>query len=87
MSSLRKGFNCIPLQNAERFEDARQEAIVGLARLKDERVVPALLTALEQPEVPEIILEAAFDMLGLSESAEGWTPRECAAGVRRRFGR
>lgn len=67
------------------FEDARQEAIVGLARLKDERVVPALELTLEQPEVPEIIIEAALEMLGLSESDEAWTPANCAAELRKRF--
>ena len=69
------------------FEDARQEAIVGLARLKDERVVPALRLALEEPEVPDIIIEAALDLLGLSESAEEWTPVRCAAELRKRFSR
>jgi HEAT repeat protein len=67
------------------FEDVRQEAIVGLARLKDERVLPALELALEQPEVPEIIIEAALEMLGLSESVEAWTPAKCAEELRRRF--
>jgi HEAT repeat protein len=68
------------------FEDARQEAIVGLARLKDERVLPALLIALDQPKVPGIIVEAAIEMLGLSESEEAWTPARCAAGLRKKFG-
>ncbi len=68
------------------FEDARQEAIVGLARLKDERVLPALLLALDQPEVPDIIVEAAIEMLGLSDSVEEWTPASCAAALREKFG-
>jgi HEAT repeat protein len=69
------------------FEDVRQEAIAGLACLKDERVVPALQLALEQPEVPEIMIEAALHMLGLSESVEAWTPVKCAGELRKRFGR
>ena len=67
------------------FEDARQEAITGLARLKDERVLPALLSALEQPQVPDIIVEAALDMLSLSEPRDGWTPAKCVAELRERF--
>jgi HEAT repeat protein len=68
------------------FEDARQEAIVGLARLKDERVLPALLSTLDESKVPDIIVEAAIEMLGSSESAEVWMPAECAAALREKFG-
>jgi HEAT repeat protein len=67
------------------YEDARNEAIVGLARLKDERVLPALLTALDQPAVPEIVIEAGLEMLGLSGSAAEWTPTNCAAELRKKF--
>jgi HEAT repeat protein len=66
-------------------EDVRQEAIVGLVRLKDERVLPALLSALEQEDAPEIMIEAAMEMLGLSESIENWTPARCAAELRKKF--
>ncbi len=69
------------------FEDARQEAIVGLARLRDQRALPALLSALEDPDAPDIIVEAALEMLGLSESAEEWSPEQCAEGLRRKFRR
>jgi HEAT repeat protein len=44
------------------FEDVRQEAIVGLARMKDRRVLPALMLSLEQPTVAEIIVDAASEM-------------------------
>jgi HEAT repeat protein len=68
------------------FEDVRQEAIVGLARLKDERVLPALLSALNQSELPCIIIEAATEMLGLSDSADARTPAECTAELRKKYG-
>ncbi len=68
------------------FEDARQEAIVGLARLKDERVLPSLLSALDQHGVPDIIVEAAIEMLGLSDSVEARSPASCAAALREKFG-
>jgi len=71
----------------DEFEDAREEAIVGLVRLKDERVLPALLIALEQEDVPDIMIDAARDMLDLSESARKWTPARCAAELREKFGR
>jgi len=67
------------------FEDARQEAIVGLARLKDERVLPALLTGLDEPEPLDVIVEATLDMLGVSEFREEWTGAKCASELRRKF--
>jgi hypothetical protein len=67
------------------FEDARQEAIVGLARLKDERVLPALIAALEKSEVADIVVEAGLEMLGLSEFAEEWTPAGCASELRKKY--
>jgi HEAT repeat protein len=68
------------------LEDTRQEAIVGLSRLRDERVLPALIAALEQPEVSDIVIEAGLEMLGLSGSAAEWTPVDCADELRRKYG-
>ncbi len=68
------------------FEDARQEAIVGLARLKDERVLPSLLSALDQHGVPDIIVEAAIEMLGAIGLRRGRSPASCAAALRKKFG-
>ena len=68
------------------FEEAREEAIAGLARLKDARVAPALLSALERPDVPEIMIEAALELLGFSESPGEWTADKCVAELRRRYG-
>jgi HEAT repeat protein len=67
------------------FEDARQEAIVGLARLKDERVLPAMIAHLEQPEVADIVIGAGLEMLGLPGSAEEWTPADCASELRKKY--
>jgi HEAT repeat protein len=68
------------------FEDVRQEAIAGLVRLRDERVLAALLLALRQEDVPDIMIDAALDMLGLSESAAEWTPARCAEELCKRYG-
>jgi HEAT repeat protein len=66
-------------------EDPRHEAIAGLARLKDLRVLPALLLALEQENVPETLIEAASDILDLSETAAKWKPSDYASALRERF--
>ena len=68
------------------FEDARHEAIVGLARLKDERVLPALIADLEQDEVADLVIEAGLEMLGLSGTAEEWMPSDCARELRKKYG-
>jgi HEAT repeat protein len=67
------------------FEDVRQEAIVGLARVKDRRVLPALMLSLEQPTVAEIIVDAASEMLGLQNAVEDWKTKEYAAALRDEF--
>jgi HEAT repeat protein len=68
------------------FEDVRYEAIVCLAWLKDERVLPSLLTALGQTNVPDIIVEAAIEMLGLPDLAETQTPADYATELRKKYG-
>ena len=67
------------------FEDVRQEAIVGLARLKDRRVIPALVLSLEQPAVADIIVEAASEMLELQNAVEGWGAEDYAVALRDKF--
>lgn len=68
------------------FEDVRQEAMVGLARMNDQRVLSSLLFALEQPTVPDILIDAANEMLGIEEGVPGWKAGEYTAALRERFG-
>ncbi len=49
---------------ADQNEDVREEAMVGLAKRKDERVLPNLLEALQQPSVTVRVTESAHLMLG-----------------------
>ena len=44
------------------YEDVRYEAIEGLARCRDARVIEPLIEALEQPEVWDLAIEAAAAM-------------------------
>jgi HEAT repeat protein len=66
-------------------EDVCEEAMVGLAKRKDERVVPALLPALEQPDISDRVSEAAYLMLGMENEREGWRGSDYAAALRERF--
>ena len=68
------------------FEDVRQEAMVGLARMKDQRVLSSLLFALEQPTVVGILIDAANEMLGIKDGVTGWKAGDYALALtRRRF--
>jgi HEAT repeat protein len=68
------------------FEDVRQEAIVGLARVKDQRVLSSLLSALEQPTVPDILIDASNEMLGIEDGVNSWKAGDYALALRERFG-
>jgi HEAT repeat protein len=67
------------------YEDVKEEAISGLARLKDRRVLPALLSALGESPVAETMIDAARNMLGLEDGVTGWAARDYAKALRDRF--
>jgi len=52
-------------------EDVREEAMVGLGKRKDQRVLAALLSTLEQPTATARAVEAASEMLDMQEKREG----------------
>jgi HEAT repeat protein len=66
-------------------EDVREEAMIGLGKRKDPRVLPALLSALEQPVVPNRAVEAASEMLDIRNEVEDWKGGDYAAALRARF--
>src|SRR5215469_2829663 len=66
-------------------EDVREEAMVGLGKRKDERVLPVLLSALEQPATPDRAVEAASEMLDMQNESEDWKGTDYAAALRERF--
>lgn len=66
-------------------EDVREEAMVGLSKRRDSRVLTRLLPALEQPTMTDRVIEAAYLMLGLESEREGWKPTDYAAALRHEF--
>lgn len=70
---------------ADSSEDVRHEAMVGLGRMKDRRVLSSLLISLEKPSVAEITIDAASEMLGLENATEGWKAKDYAAALREKF--
>ncbi|MEO8028172.1 MAG: HEAT repeat domain-containing protein [Bryobacteraceae bacterium] len=66
--------------------DTREEAMVGLAKRKDPRVVGPLLAELAQLELTSRSDEAARLLLGLEHADEEWTAAELIEAIRVRFG-
>jgi len=74
-------FRCLEDQN----EDVREEAMVGLAKRKDRRVLPILLQSLEQPSVTMRVTEAASLILGMDSEPEGWAAHNYISALRKHF--
>src|SRR5579864_4736853 len=71
-------------------EDVREEAMFGLAKRKDERVLQALLSALNQPNLDDpgvtmLTIEAADAMLDMENERRDWSGAEYIAALRDRF--
>lgn len=67
-------------------EDARLEALVGLARRRDHRVLPQLLKTLAKRDVSVGEIEAACYMLEMAEDRRDWKSEDYAKALRERFG-
>ena len=67
-------------------EDVREEAMVGLGKRRDQRVLPSLIAVLERPPVTARVIEAAYQMLDMKNDREDWGTDEYAAALRERFG-
>lgn len=66
-------------------EDVRGEALVGLARRKDIRVLPILLSRFEEDEIDDWTVEAASWMLDLENLAPEWEPSAFISELNKRF--
>ena len=69
-------------------DEAREEAMIGLAKRQDQRVLSPLISSLEAASVADRAVEAASELLGLpDEDGEGWTGKDYAAALREKFGK
>ena len=66
-------------------EDVLEEAMVGLGKRKDQRVLSILLARLERPEISVRVIEAAYLMLEMDNEREGWKGADYAHALRQRF--
>jgi len=65
--------------------DVREEAMVGLAKRRDRRVLITLLRALEQFTMTDRVIEAAYLMLGMDKEREDWNPAKYIEVLRQQF--
>lgn len=65
--------------------NAREEALVGLAKRHDTRILPCLMKELDQPEVTCLVVEAASTLLGFSSDREDWSQQDYIKELRARF--
>jgi HEAT repeat protein len=67
-------------------EDVRQEAMAGLGKRRDRRVLPLLVATLEQSDVAIPAIEAARDMLDMKGDRGNWGADDYVSALRNRFG-
>ncbi|MGJ0506100.1 MAG: HEAT repeat domain-containing protein [Methylocystis sp.] len=68
------------------FENVRLEAIAGLAKRGDRRVLPVLIESLDDPDDPDSkLIEAACALLAFVREPGGWTGQDYANALRQRF--
>lgn len=70
---------------SDSYEDVRLEAMAGLGKRRDQRILPCLLAKLEQSDAAIPVIEAARDMLDMESAGEGWGTSDYASALRQRF--
>ena len=65
--------------------DVREESLVGLAKRKDQRALPALIDELNQPEISTRVIEAADAFLVDKERAADRSPGEYVVALKKNF--
>lgn len=64
----------------------REEAMAGLGKRRDQRVLPFLIAALERQSITDPVIEAACQMLDMKDGRKDWGTRDYAGALRERFG-
>jgi HEAT repeat protein len=67
------------------FEDVVDEAMAGLAQRRDKRALPLLLERLRQPDVDDLTLDAAGEMLGMRAGNQQMAPEDYISALQLRF--
>lgn len=67
------------------FEDARMEAMVGLAKRKDMRVLPILIGILRNPPVLAGYIDAALHLLDMQSEPEEWMCKDYVQALTEKY--
>ena len=67
------------------YQNVRDEAMSGLGKRKDPRVVKSLLESLRSGAITDPVLEAAYSLLGMDEEPADWTTEQYIAALEERF--
>ena len=70
---------------ADADKDVSEEALVGLAKRHDTRVLEKLLTELQQSTVTSRVIEAAYTLLEMPDEKKDWLPRDYTKALNERF--
>jgi len=65
--------------------DAREEALVGLAKRHDTHILPHLIKELAQATITDRVVEAAYTLLGFNKDQKEWSREDYATALRERF--
>lgn len=65
--------------------DVREEALVGLAKRKDLRILSQLIEELQQPSMTSRIVEAAHNLLGIAKDQAEWSAEDYVRALRERY--
>lgn len=66
-------------------EEVREEAMIGLAKRKDARVLPALMAAVKGDQIKVRVAEAASLLLGMPSDPPDWGAKEYRVALEQRF--
>jgi HEAT repeat protein len=66
-------------------QDAREEAMAGLGKRRDQRVLAPLVAALTESAVSRPVIEAACSMLDMDEEREDWSTADYASALQERY--
>ncbi|MFN7936201.1 MAG: HEAT repeat domain-containing protein [Bryobacteraceae bacterium] len=69
----------------DEYEYVRQEAVLGLGKRKDVRLLPKLFAILEKGEFSGITRDAAAAMLEMDLDLEVWNAEDCMKALRRKY--
>ena len=77
--------DALVLRLSDVSEDVREEAMVGLAKRQDRRVLASLFIALRESPIGSRVIEAAYLLLGMDSEREDWNALDYFSALQKMF--